>query len=92
MEKISDNLPVKKDRQDIEEKPIREEDVVLVQPTKTMSTQEILDEMKKQGMRPLTLKEMLSLGKSKKIEPKDTDIVIEDTPEIKEGETKRLTE
>jgi len=69
------------------ENSIEPEDFVFVQSTKSLTGNEIVTEMKKQGLRPATLKEMMGLLKPKKtgrIEPKDTDIVIEDIKTPKE--------
>lgn len=56
---------------------VNPEDVVLIQPTKPMTAGEVLKEMEKQGMRPLTLGELEAFVRSKQkvtIEPKDSDI------------------
>jgi hypothetical protein len=59
-------------------KEIKPEEIVLVTPNKPMSTEEVLQEMRQQGMRPLTAEELFNtLQPKEKLTPKNTDIVIE---------------
>lgn len=56
-----ENLPESKKSKEIVKK-LRPEDVIHVKPTEPMTTEEILREMKKQGLRPATLEELQSFG------------------------------
>ena len=71
-------------------KSLNPEDLVIVQPTKPMSSEEIRTEMEKQGMRPATPDELLSFGGPRRITPRGTDIIIEadkkEKPKRKPGE------
>ena len=64
-------------------KSISPEDITIVTPLKNMTYREMMEEMDKQGLRPPTAEDMLSIIKKTestrpiRIEPKDTDIVIE---------------
>ena len=64
-------------------KPINPEDIAFVQIEKPISTEDILKEMGRSGLRPLTLQEMLSVEKKvkdrepRRIEPRKTDIIID---------------
>ena len=73
------DIPVKS------EKDIRPEDIVVVQSTKPMTTDEIIKEMEKLGARPLNIGDVEKFQRSSGIiEPKDSDIVIEEVPKPKE--------
>lgn len=72
------NLVPEEQNKDLAKRP--KEEVVLVRPTKPMSTKEVLEEMKKQAMRPLTLDEVqafLKKGQADQIRSEGTDIVPE---------------
>lgn len=78
-----ENLPESKKSKEITKK-LRPEDVIFAQPTKPMTAEEVLREMKKQGLRPATLEEVgsfmsptLGIDPSKVIEGE----VVPDEPE-----------
>src|SRR6266481_8505717 len=78
-------------------KPIRPEDVEFVKLSKTMRVKEVLAEMEKEGIRPLTpeeahsLMEAMKTGQPLRIEPKDTDIVVgsSEKPKSELGDKKK---
>jgi hypothetical protein len=78
-------------------KPVKPEDIVTLQTTKLMTVKETMAEMDKQGLRPMTVEEVMA-GMAKKAEeriiPKDDDIVIEpsDTETPKKLEDKRSSD
>ncbi|KKT41398.1 MAG: hypothetical protein UW30_C0008G0017 [Candidatus Giovannonibacteria bacterium GW2011_GWA2_44_13b] len=83
---------VKKEPKELK-KPFRLEDIEFVRPLKSMTAKEVLEEMKKQGIRPLTLDEaqaLLKKSQADQIKSEGTDIV----PEYKEidEEQKQLPE
>jgi hypothetical protein len=62
----------------IESKPSNSDEVTFVRPTKPMTVREVLAEMDKQGLRPVTLEGMKELiPEPNVIEPKDTDIILD---------------
>lgn len=84
-----EELPKNKDEKEEIIRPIKPGDIEFITLTKPMTMREVLEEMKKQGRRGLTIEELTSLvekSKSQRIEPKDTDIIIES------GKPKKLTE
>lgn len=72
-------------------KPLRREDVMFVRPTKAMTTDEMVKELDKQGMRPITMDEVLRLEQqSGRIElPEDTTIIDATFEEKKDEEPKQ---
>lgn len=84
-----EELPKNKDEKEEIIRPIKPGDIEFITLTKPMTMREVLEEMKKQGRRGLTIEELTSLvekSESQRIEPKDTDIIIES------GKPKKLTE
>jgi hypothetical protein len=88
IEKFDSIAPYNKDISAKFEKDIKLEDIVFVRPTKPVTTREILEEMEKQGVRTLTTEDLETLSSHQKsfgrIELKDNDIVIEETPKPRE--------
>ncbi len=60
-------------------KPLTTHDLVILKPNQGVSVTQVMECMEKEGLRGLTIEELLSLKevRSTWIEPKETDIIIE---------------